>query len=99
MHHNLLILLSQLKTNIDKLDIDKLDIVDKTDYNTKIKRIEENIPNQDKFIATVDFNKLAKKSFHDTCQFYQQIQQLIQIFIVLYNVLMEIKKGSKITNV
>ena len=67
MHHNLLILLSQLKTNIDKLDIDKLDIVDKTDYNTKIKRIEENIPNQDKFIATVDFNKLAKKSFDDTC--------------------------------
>ena len=64
--------LADLKSEVDKLDVDKLmpapadlsklsdvvkhDVVKKTDYNTKITEIEDKIPDTSSFVKKTDYN-------------------------------------------
>lgn len=48
----------QLVTNVNEIDNSKL--FKKTDYNAAIKKIEDKIPNYDKFTTTTEFDKLTE---------------------------------------
>ena len=52
--------------NVNVIQItDTIDLVKKIDHNTKIEKIEKKLPNHDKYITTVELNKLPKENFEN----------------------------------
>ena len=56
----------QLVSKVNAINTSEL--VLKTDYKTKIKEIEDKIPDHDKYITISEFNKLTKENFDEKSQ-------------------------------